>query len=85
MDKQKLIIIVLSIALFLAIQYFFLERWINSTQEQVAKSYQSGYDQGLKDAVISVYKQTENCHAATIGVGNFSKNVFDSSCLKKSP
>ena len=82
MDKQKIVIIALVAALILTVQYFVLDRWISSTQQEISQNYQRGYTQGLNDAVVAIYDQTQNCHPATLVLGNLTKNVFDLECLK---
>lgn len=82
MNKQKTIIIILSVALFVLAQYVIYEKIIESRQQEVMMSYQNGYNKGLSDAVTTIYKQTENCQTTTITIGNFSKTVFDITCLK---
>ena len=84
MDKQKIIIIALTAALILTVQYFVLDRWISSAQQEISQNYQRGYTQGLNDAVVSLYDQTQNCHPATIVIGNLTKKVFDLACIENS-
>ena len=81
MNKQKIVIIALSIALFSLAQYVIYENIIESRQQELDNTFQSGYDKGLTDAVVELYKQTENCQTTTITLGNLTKNVFDLSCL----
>ena len=88
-DKQKIAIIALSVALFLISQYIILEKWIESNQQKMNEVYQRGYDTGSQDAVIAIYEQTQNCQTTTVTLGNLTKNIFDLSCiqtnLEKSP
>lgn len=82
MNKQKITIIALSIALFVSAQYIIYEKITESRQQELANAYQNGYNKGLTDAAVTVYKQTENCQTTTITIGNLTKTVFDLSCLK---
>lgn len=82
MNKSKITIIVLSISLFALAQYVIYEKITESRQQELASAYQNGYNKGLTDAAITVYKQTENCQTTTITIGNLTKTVFDLSCLK---
>lgn len=82
MNKQKITIIVLSVALFTLAQYVIYEKIIESRQQELVKVFESGYNKGLADAAVAIYKQTENCQTTTVTIGNFTKNVFDLSCLK---
>ena len=81
MNIQKVIIIGLSIALFITLQYVVLDKWINSINQDTLQSSRDMYDQGLADAFTAIYKQTENCQVAPIVIGNMSKLIFDVDCL----
>ena len=72
----------MSVALFALAQYIIYEKITESREQELANAYQNGYDKGLTDAAITVYKQTENCQTTTITIGNLTKTVFDISCLK---
>ncbi len=82
MNKQKITIIALSIALFVLAQYVIYEKIIESRQHELSNAYQDGYKNGLTDAATAVYKQTENCQTTTLTIGNLTKTIFDVSCLK---
>jgi hypothetical protein len=81
-SKQKIVIIALSIALFAIAQYFAIEKVSEANQKKMSDVYQNGYDQGLKDAVTTLYEQTKDCQTTTIFVGNLSRQIFDIACLK---
>jgi len=83
MNRQKIIIIALSVALFLTAQYIFLDKLIESNNQKMSQIYQRGYDSGAKDAITALYQQTQNCQISTITLGNLTKHVFDLACLKK--
>lgn len=68
--------------LFALAQYLIYEKTIESRQQELSNAYQDGYDKGLTDAAVTVYKQTENCQTTNITIGNLTKTVFDLSCLK---
>lgn len=82
MNKQKITIIILSVALFLLAQYVIYEKMIESRQQELSLAYEHGYNQGLSDAAVTIYKQTENCQTTAVTIGNLTKNIFDLSCLK---
>jgi len=82
MDKQKITIIVLAVALILISQYVLLDKWSLTQQQQNLESYQNGYAQGLIDAITSIYQQTQNCQITTVNVGNSTKDIVDISCLE---
>lgn len=82
MDKQKIIIIVLSVALILTAQYIVLEKWLVSVKQDMVTSYQDGYDAGAKDVLTTIYLQTKNCQTSTITLENSTLQVFDINCLQ---
>ncbi|MEO9307238.1 MAG: hypothetical protein ABI342_02870 [Nitrososphaera sp.] len=82
MNRNKITIIVLSVALFALAQYVIYEKIIESRQQEMSNAYKSGYDKGLTDAAVTIYKQTENCQTTTVTIGNLTRNIFDLSCLK---
>lgn len=82
MNKSKITIIALSLTLFGLSQYVIYEKITESRQQELTSTYQNGYNKGLTDAAVTVYKQTDNCQTTTITIGNLTKTVFDLSCLK---
>jgi len=82
MDKQKIIIIVLVVGLFLAIQYILIEKVAEKKQEEMLQVFQEGYEEGLTDAVTAIFAQTQNCQTTTITLNNFTKEILDLSCLQ---
>lgn len=85
MNKQRIVIIMLAVALFSLSQYIIYEKITESKQIELQRIFQNGYDKGLEDTVTTIYKQTDNCQTTTISVGNFTKTIFDLSCLKTQP
>ena len=81
MNKQKIVIITLSVALFTLAQYVIYEKIMESRQQEIIDSFQKGYSKGLIDAVNTLYRQTENCQPAKIMVGNLTKYVVDITCF----
>lgn len=82
MDKQKIIIIALSIALILTVQYFILEKWLVNVKQDMVSSYQNGYDAGAKDVLTTIFLQTKDCQTSIITLGNVTRQVFDVTCLQ---
>ena len=84
MNKQKIVIIALALTLFVIVQYFVIEKLLEENQKKMSEIYQNGYDQGLKDAVTTLYDKTKDCQTTTIFLGNLSRQIFDMACLKNS-
>lgn len=81
LDKQKVIIIVLIAILFLLVQYVLLEKLVDVRLEEKIKFYEDGYEQGLIDAVVTIFQNTEDCKTTSLTIGNLTKHVFDITCL----
>ena len=82
MDKQKITIIILGVALFLVIQYMIIDDWTRANQQLSNEMYQQGYEQGLIDAISAVFQQTQDCQISNITFKNFTKQIFDIGCLE---
>ena len=85
MDKQKITIIALSVVVFLFSQYIILDKFLEQNQDNLFRSFQNGYQQGLTDGVSSIFDQTENCEVASITIKNSTKEIFDFACLEGVP
>lgn len=84
MDKQKIVIIVLAVALFLFAQYYVIEKWLVTKEQELALTYQNGYERGLSDAAKEIFASTKDCKPAIITLNDTTKQFFDASCLKSS-
>jgi len=81
MEKQKITIIALAVALFLVLQYVLFDQIQESRNQEKMESFQQGYTQGLTDAVTEIFIQTEDCLVSSITIGNYTRNIVDYSCL----
>ena len=82
MNRQKITIIALSLTLFVLVQYLVTEKLLEDNRNKMLEIYQNGYDQGLKDAVTTIFQQTTDCKTSTISIGNLSKQILDMICLE---
>ena len=85
MNKQKIVIFILSAILFILAEYIIINDLYESNQTQVQDSYQIGYDKGLSDTAESVFLQTENCNPVGVTLNNMTKVIIDTACLDVSP
>jgi hypothetical protein len=83
MSKQRFAIIVLCILLAASLSYIGATEYKQSQQEKLQQAYVQGYNQGVTNAVSSLYQQTNNCQAVNIFMGESSKQVIDVACLQK--
>jgi len=81
MDKQKILIISLAIVLFLFIELYIFDEYVEAQQTEMLFSYERGYDQGAIDAVTSMFSQIEDCRVASITLFNSTKEIIDRSCF----
>jgi len=82
LNKQKITIIGLSVALGLAGIFIVLDEFIETSQQLIIESYQNGYQQGMIDSISSLFEQTQNCQITPIYLGNSTLNVVDYECIK---
>lgn len=81
MNKQNLLIIILSVCVFALVQYVVIEQVLQSEQQKILSTFHDGYEHGLNDAVNVIYQQTANCQSAKISVNNLTRTILDLSCL----
>lgn len=82
MNKQKIIIFLLTGGLFLSGQYIVLDKWSQTKQEEIEKNFQNGHDLGVKEVIMTLYEQTNDCHVTTIKFANLTRSLFDISCIQ---
>ena len=82
MDKQKITIIVLSAFLLLSVEFIIFQYWLESHNAKLDEMYQLGYDTGLREVIITLFSQTENCQPATLFFENATKQVFNIRCVE---
>ena len=83
MDKQQIVIIILSITLIVTFQYVIFNDWIEEKNSEIDKSYQEGYNQGGLDLVLSLIQETEDCNTFTLTFENTTRILFDFLCLEE--
>ena len=82
MNKQKLVIIALAVTLFVVMLYIVFEKWVYERNQEKLNIYQDGYDQGLHDAVTTLFYNTKECNPTSLSLGNITKFIIDVSCLQ---
>ncbi|MBR9690388.1 hypothetical protein GOV08_01760 [Candidatus Woesearchaeota archaeon] len=43
----------------------------------------AGYNQGVSDAIVKLYQDTEDCNVASVFIGNLTRRVADVECIEK--
>jgi len=82
LKKINYVFIAISIASFLVIQYLILDSWNQSTQKKMDEFFQSGYEEGLFEAIRTIFQQTDDCQIAIINIENDTKQLLDLDCLQ---
>lgn len=82
MKRYQIAIIALIVALFLVTQYVVLDKLMESKQREITNVYQGGYNQGIMDAIDTMFEKTKNCQVSTISIGNVTRSVLDVTCLE---
>lgn len=83
MSKERMAIVILGVLLVLSVGYIVFDSVQKQRNQEMVTVYRQGYNQGLTDAVVTLYRQTENCNAAVINIGNVTRQVVDTGCLRK--
>ena len=84
MNKQKIVIIVLASILIIFVNYFVLEKLLDSWQENLILTQTIGYEKGAEDTVKTIFEATEGCQEMTITLGNKSKTFIETNCISNS-
>ena len=81
MNKQKIAMIGMIAALVVLSQYIIIEKWNEAKQKEQSQIYHNGYNQGLRDAVSTIFYNTRDCNMTPLTLGNLTKYFLDVSCL----
>jgi len=83
MSRQKLSIIVLCILLAASLSYIGAAEYKQGQQEKLQQAYVQGYNQGITNAVTTLYQQTDNCQVTNIFMEESQRQIIDVACLQK--
>lgn len=83
-SKQKLLIIILAVALTTIFVWFvIIDNYIIPTiQQEIINSYQNGYNAGIENSITELFQQTSDCQPTYIWVANDTKQLIDVACLQ---
>ena len=83
--NQRLIIIILTIAVlltwFVLIDNYIIPQIISGNQI----SFQNGYESGGMDAINGIMQQSMNCQPLSLWSGNFTIQLINVECLTENP
>ena len=65
----------------LMVPFVLLPELNEEEHKELIDNFIRGYDEGVKEALLSLYEETENCRVAPIFIENKTKNLIDFSCL----
>lgn len=75
----------MAVGLFLLAQFVIYEKVSELISQELAKSYEVGYFEGITDSARAIYFQTEDCQPTKVTIDNMTKNVLDLSCIDVQP
>ena len=81
MNKQKIVIIVLTSILIIFVNYFVLDKLSVSWQESIIITQRLGYEKGAEDTVRTIFDTTEECNEITVTLANKSKTFIETNCI----
>lgn len=80
LDKQNILVIVLSLLLIIAVGYIGYGYYSNVNARNQMNAAQMGYEQ----AVVQLFRQAASCQQVPLRVGNQTINLVAVECLQKS-
>jgi uncharacterized membrane protein (DUF485 family) len=84
MQKQKLALIVVSIALAMSIVYIAVDAYQAMMLQEQFNAYQQGVQVGYEQAVLALVQQVSTCQQVPVTYGNQTINVIAVACLQQS-
>jgi hypothetical protein len=85
MEKQKIAIIGLGVAIILIVQYFLISDLVNQKNEESMTIFQNGYDAGVESTIKLLFAKTDNCQPADIFMNETTRILVDYDCVKPNP
>jgi len=82
MDKNKLIIGILSFALIGVLSTVGVGAYQDSLREDKAAAYNQGAMQGYQTAIVDVARMATSCEAVPLRIGNETIDMIAVECLK---
>lgn len=87
MKIERLMLIILSVCLLMAVVYIATSTYKTSQQNKITSAFTQGvtqgYNKGLTDAITKIYQETNACQPVPIFVGEQTKNIIDIACLQQ--
>ena len=83
-SKQKLLIIILAVALAVMFVWFVIidNDIIPTIQQEIITSYQNGYNAGVENSITEIFQKTSNCNPTYIWIANNTRQLVDVACLQ---
>ena len=82
MEKQTIIMIVLSVLLVLAVGYIGTDKYQQNRQQEQLSIYQQGMQAGYEQAIIQLVQQAVTCQQVPVSVQNQTINLIAVECLQ---
>lgn len=84
-DKQKLLILVMAIALIVTIGYISADMFQTMQVQEQNAIFEQGAVFGYQQAIIQVLQQASTCQAVPVTADNVTLNLIAAECLQAAP
>lgn len=80
--NNKVVVVLLSIALIIALGYIGYDKYTQKKQQELAGAYQQGLQTGYQQAVTQLVQQAQTCQPVSAWMGNLSVEMIATKCLR---
>jgi sensor histidine kinase regulating citrate/malate metabolism len=84
-DRQKLLILVMAIALIITVGYTAMDFFQTIQIEEQNSIFTQGAQFGYQQAVIQLLQQASTCQAVPVTANNVTLNLIAVECLQQTP
>ena len=82
MNKQTIVIVILSVLLVLAAGYIGVNKYQQNKQQKQLSIYQQGMQAGYEQAITQLVQQAVTCQQVPVNVQNQTINLIAVECLQ---
>lgn len=83
LDKQKLLMLVMTIALIIAVSYIAMDVFQQMKVEEQNDIFTQGAQFGYQQAVLQLIQQASTCQPVPVTADNFTLNLIATECLQQ--
>ena len=82
MNRTQIVLVGTVLAAALVLQFILLDSWIEKEETVANNNYNTGVEDGLQNAVVSILVNTEDCQTTIIEFNDKSRELVDVVCLE---